>query len=127
VLASVSQREREVIGERTSEVLRHTARQGEHTGGEPPFGWRIDTTTARVEIRNGKERRIVLLAPHPDEQAVIARARELVAGGLSLRAIAARLAADGMVSRTGKSFVPCAVAKMLEAAPAPVAVDAAAE
>src|SRR6267142_2682368 len=41
VLASVSQWEREAIGERTSAAMQHKASQGQYTGGHPPFGWRL--------------------------------------------------------------------------------------
>ena len=41
VLASVSQWEREAIGERTATVMQHKARQGEYTGGQAPYGRRV--------------------------------------------------------------------------------------
>src|SRR5882672_9158542 len=43
VLASVSQWEREAIGERTSAAMKHKAGQGEYTGGDVPYGWRVAT------------------------------------------------------------------------------------
>ena len=52
------------------------------------------------------------------EQVTIARARELRAHGLSLRAVAARLAAQGRVSRTGRKFLAQQIARMLNQ-PAP--------
>jgi hypothetical protein len=45
------------------------------------------------------------------EQATIARARKLRSYGLSLRAVAARLAAEGHVSRTKKRFLAEQVAR----------------
>ncbi len=36
VLASVSQWEREAIGERTATAMQHKAKQGEYTGGQAP-------------------------------------------------------------------------------------------
>jgi len=100
VLASVSQWEREAIGERTSAVMRHKASQGEHTGGAPPYGWTVATDGVRLAI-------------HAQEQATTARARALRKQGLSLRAIAAKLAAEGRLSRTGTPFVACAISNML--------------
>ncbi|MGH7438394.1 MAG: recombinase family protein [Polyangiaceae bacterium] len=47
------------------------------------------------------------------EQATIARARELRAAGLSLRAVAATLASQGRVSRRGRRFLPAQIARML--------------
>src|SRR6266446_4692918 len=41
VLASVSQWEREAIGERTATVMQHKAKQGEYTGGWAPYGRRV--------------------------------------------------------------------------------------
>lgn len=86
VLASVSQWEREAIGERTSVAMQHKAACGEFTGGESPFGFRVE----------GEQ-----LAPIESEQHVIAGARRLRAAGLSLRAVARELDAAGMRSRTG--------------------------
>jgi site-specific DNA recombinase len=101
VLASVSQWEREAIGERTSAAMQHMRSQGEYTGGQAPYGYNLVAGE---------------LLPVPSEQVVIAEARELRAGGMSLRAVAAELAGRGWLSRTGKPFVPAAVANMLEAA-----------
>lgn len=74
MLATVSQWEREAIGERTSAAMAHLAAQGRYCGGGVPYGWRLADDGTLVE--------------HADEQAVIARARELRAAGHSLRAIA---------------------------------------
>src|SRR6266852_9949701 len=41
VLASVSQWEREAIGERTSAAMQYKASVGEYTGGRIPFGYRL--------------------------------------------------------------------------------------
>jgi hypothetical protein len=49
------------------------------------------------------------------ERATIARARDLRARGLSLRAVAAKLASEGRVSRRGRRFLPAQVARMLAA------------
>ena len=66
VLASVSQWEREAIGERTTDALRHKQAQGEYIGGEAPYGFRLEG---------------VELVPDGGEQAVIAEARKLHAAG----------------------------------------------
>lgn len=91
VLASVSQWEREAIGERTSAVMQFKASQGEYTGGKAPYG-------------------LVAVA---GEQAVVAAAREAKAAGLSLRAIARTLEARGFVTRAGKAFAPVQVARLV--------------
>ena len=41
VLASVSQWEREAIGERTSTAMRHMKAEGAYTGGRAPYGYRV--------------------------------------------------------------------------------------
>lgn len=91
VLASVSQWEREAIGERTATAMQHKAAAGEYTGGAVPYGFRLAPDGIHIEES----------AP---EQAVINEARELRASGLSLRATAAALAARGRVARNGRIF-----------------------
>jgi len=100
VLASVSQWEREAIGERTSAAMQHMQACGEYTGGEAPYGSAVIAGT---------------LSEVPAEQAVIAQARALRAQGLSLRAVAAELDRAGLRARTGKVFAPSQVARMVAA------------
>lgn len=99
VLASVSQWEREAIGERTSAALQHKAAQGEFTGGEPPFGFQ--TTD------DGK------LTPVEAEQAAITEAKRFREQGLSLRAVCRELHDRGFRSRVGRPFAPTQVARMV--------------
>lgn len=91
VLMSVSQWEREAIGERTSEVMQAMRQRGEYTGGRPPYGF---------ELRAGKLRRV------PAEQRAIALARRLRADGSTLRAIGAELERRGVLTRAGKPWGP---------------------
>lgn len=98
VLASVSQWEREAIGERTSMAMQYKASQGEYTGGGAPYGY-----------RNWKGRLVV----DPDEQQAVVLATELRKRGLSFRAIAADLEAHGYRTRSGKPFAPIQVSRML--------------
>jgi site-specific DNA recombinase len=98
VLASVSQWERETIGERTSSAMQHKASVGEYTGGEAPFGYVLEA---------GK------LLTLTSEQTVISDARRLHRDGLSLRAVARELTALGHRSRAGKAFAAAQVARML--------------
>src|SRR3954464_6105763 len=78
VLASVSQWEREAIGERTSAAMQHLVSLGEYTGGCVRYGFRLAADGEQLE-------------PHDAEQAVIDIARELRRSGLSLRQVAAEL------------------------------------
>jgi DNA invertase Pin-like site-specific DNA recombinase len=101
VLGAVSQWEREAIGERTAAAMRHMAAQGTYTGGKAPFGYRLG--------EGGR------LDAHEAEQAVIREARALRDDGLSLRAVASRLSAQGHRSRAGRDFAPVQVARMVAA------------
>ena len=96
VLMSVSQWEREAAGERTSAVMARMKERGEYTGGGTPFGWVL-----------GEEGALVM---HMPEQAIIQRAKELRALGMSLRAVAGTLP---MNPRNGKPFQPTQIARML--------------
>ena len=88
VLASVSQWEREAIGERTSAAMRHMQREGRYIGGGAPYGFRV--VDGRTVVDEG-------------EQEVIARARSLAAR-LSSARVARALADEGKLSRTGREF-----------------------
>ncbi len=101
VLASVSQWEREAIGERTSAAMQHKAACGEYTGGEAPYGYAI-----------GDDGNLVAIEP---EQKVIALARDLRAAGLSLRAVARELDALGFQSRAGRAFAAVQIQRMTAA------------
>jgi DNA invertase Pin-like site-specific DNA recombinase len=103
VLASVSQWEREAIGERTSNALRHKQSRGEYTGGDRPFGYRVE---------DGR------LVEDEAEQATIRRARELRAAGLPLRKIADSLHSQGLTSR---KLHPETVSRLLSSRRATVA------
>lgn len=91
VLMSVSQWEREVIGERTSAALQHKKANGEYTGGGIPYGYQLDA--------DGK-----MLLEDEAEQKVIRAVLEYREAGLSLRKVADRLEADGFTTRKGGKF-----------------------
>ncbi len=85
ILASVSQWEREAIGERTREALAHKKARGERVGGVP-FGFRVAPDGATLE-------------QDADEQEALALIRALRADGLSIRAIADELERRGVAAR----------------------------
>jgi site-specific DNA recombinase len=103
VLASVSQWEREAIGERTSDALQAKKARGERVG-TLPYGFRVGA--------GGK------LEADEAEQTVLTEVRELRATGLSHRAIVAKLAARGFVSRAGRPFAVASVHAMVRGAAA---------
>src|SRR5262249_32812089 len=102
VLASVSQWEREAIGERTSAAMQHKASVGEYCGGKPPFGFDV--------APDGDH-----LVENPAEQALLVTARRLRSGGHSFRAVARELSARGFKSRTGAPFSHMQVVRMVGA------------
>ena len=101
ILGSVSQWEREAIGERTSVAMRHMSANGEYVGGEAPYGYRVGEGGKLEEIG--------------EEQSVLAMARELRASGLSLRVVARRLDGLGFQARSGKPFAAQQISRMVAA------------
>jgi DNA invertase Pin-like site-specific DNA recombinase len=87
VMASVSQWEREAIGERTRDALRHKKALGQRVG-TVPFGQAVsvDGTT---------------LVSHPEEQRLLAIIRDSRRAGLTLQQIADELNAQGSRTRRG--------------------------
>jgi hypothetical protein len=69
----------------------------------------VSLAGARVVSASGE----VHLVLDRHEQATILRARRLRSCGLSFRAIAARLAAEGRINRKGRPFFAAQVARML--------------
>ena len=100
LLAVMAEFERDQISERTTAALQFKKSRGEKTGGPVPFGHDLADDGVR-------------LLDNDAEQAVIAEARQLKAGGLSLRKIAAELQRRGFVSRAGTMFQPAQVQRML--------------
>lgn len=90
IMASVSQWEREAIGERTRDVLRHKKANGERVG-VISFGFRL--------ADDG-----VHLIEDEQEQEILGRIRELRAAGFSLRDIADELNRQGFCTRRGTEW-----------------------
>jgi len=103
VMASVSQWEREAIGERTRDALGHKRAQGLRAGNVP-FGYSL--------ADDGQ----TLLACY-EEQEVLATIRNLRRGESSLRAIASELNARGLRTRSGAAWRHEYVANLLKFAP----------
>jgi len=97
VLASVSQWEREAIGERTSAVRQSMKANGLYCGGSVPYGQML----VSGELVN-----------NPNEQAIIARAKALKASGHSLRAIATKFSQEGLKTRKDTDFSHTLVSRM---------------
>jgi site-specific DNA recombinase len=97
IMATVSQWEREVIGERTSAALQHKIAQGQHVGS-PGLGYKM--TDGQLEEM-------------ADEQEVVRRVFELRACGMTLQAIAVRLNAEGVPTKRGGRWHPSTVTYIL--------------
>ena len=90
IMGAVSQWEREAIGERTRDALRHKRAQGERTGNVP-YGFRLAADGKHVE-------------PDSAEQAAVSAITELRTQGHSLRQIASTLNSDGHRTRRGTAW-----------------------
>ena len=103
ILTSVSQWEREAIGERTKMALRHLKANGRRYCNLPPYGYEY---TAKG------------LVPEIVEQATIAEIRRLQDKyQMSLRALARYLGNRGIYARNGRLFAPQTLARILKREP----------
>jgi site-specific DNA recombinase len=92
--------ERAIIKARITVALGHKKTRNERVSRHIPYGQQLSPDAVHLE-------------PHAAEQAVIAVARKLHAGGLSSRTIAARLAEQSLYSRKGTVFTPSAILAMV--------------
>ena len=97
MLAVLGEFERDLVSERTKAALAFKRSKGEKLGGSRPFGW---------EVVDGR------LVPLPEEQAALARARELHSERKTLRQIARMLESEG---RTLRLLHPQTISRMLKA------------
>lgn len=101
MLGSFAEFERGRIRERTREGLATVRRLGRKTGGSIPFGYSVDDENYLIE--------------QEDEQAVLKRARDLRAEGLSWRSAADKLNEEGFYRRERKSWTPSRLCDVLTA------------
>jgi DNA invertase Pin-like site-specific DNA recombinase len=102
IMVSVSQWEREAIGERTRDAMHHKRANGQRVGNIP-FGYRL-----AVDGR--------MLVEDAAEQDILARIRELKASGHTTREIADELNRQGYRTRRGTAWRFQYVADALKAA-----------
>lgn len=100
MLAVLAEFERDQIAERTTMGMAYKRSQGHRISRHIPYGQQLSADGLHLE-------------PHGAEQGVIAVAKELHTAGLSTRAIASRLAEQGMFSRMGTVFTPSAISGMV--------------
>ena len=82
ILSAVAEAERDRIRERIRDVKADQRKRQRYPGGIVPFGWQLGDDGALIE--------------DPNQQRAIQRTRELRRKGLSLRAVAAAIAAEGV-------------------------------
>src|SRR5712692_2813526 len=87
IMVSVSQWEREAIGERTRDAMRHKRAKGERVG-TLPYGAQVAADGVQLE-------------PDVLEQGILSRIRDLSAEGLTTRQVAAELNRQGLTTRRG--------------------------
>jgi site-specific DNA recombinase len=102
IMVSVSQWEREAIGERTRDAMRHKKAKLEFVGNAP-YGFRQAADKRHVE-------------PEPGEQAILERIHRLRKTGKSLRKIADQLNRLKIRTRQGSRWRHEYVARLLKAA-----------
>ena len=102
IMAAVSQWEREAIGERTRDALRHKRNKGERVGNIA-FGSRLAGDGQHLE-------------PDPAEQAALAEIRRLRGQGATLRGIAAHLNHRELTTRRGTPWRLESVARVINRA-----------
>ena len=104
IMGAVSQWEREAIGERTKDALRHKRGNGERIGNIQ-YGYRLSP--------DGRH-----LSPDPEEQAALQAIRKLREGGHSLRGIATALNEQGHRTRRRSQWRLESVARAIRKAAA---------
>src|SRR5450631_3109220 len=100
IMAAVSQWEREAIGERTRDAMRHKRSQGQRVGNIA-FGSRLAADGQHLE-------------PDPAEQAALAEIRRLRSQGTTMRGIAAALNHRDLRTRRGTAWRLESVARILK-------------
>ncbi len=110
IMATISQWEREAIGERTVAVLDHKRLRGEKLGGHAPYGYAVAEYPHPSKPAPAILRRLV---PCETEQVVVRLARKLASTGMSQRRIAAELFLRGLTSRASTPFSQTQVRHMV--------------
>jgi DNA invertase Pin-like site-specific DNA recombinase len=100
IMGAVSQWEREAIGERTRDALRHKRSNGERVGNIE-FGYRLSADRRHLE-------------PDLTEQAALAEIRNLRRQGQTLRGIAATMNSRGHRTRRGTQWRLESVARVIK-------------
>jgi DNA invertase Pin-like site-specific DNA recombinase len=101
VMGAVHQLDAATVAKRLRDGRKTKADRGGYAGGAPPYGYRAEGRA---------------LVPDPAEITVLARMRQWAGNGLSRRAIAARLNAEGVPTKRGGRWHPTTVSRALSEA-----------
>ena len=88
-----------MISEKTRDALARLRAKGRRVSRWAPYGFRFGPGGCLVR--------------EAEEQATLGEIAALSAGGLSLRAIAGRLAAEGITARNGRPFAPSTLSRLV--------------
>lgn len=91
---------RRLISEKTRDALARLRTQHRRVSGRLPYGYQLGPDGLHLEA-------------HAGEQVVLGLVATFAAGGLSLRRISARLAAAGILARSGRPFTASTLAPMV--------------
>ena len=121
IVDGAAQYERALIRARTKAALGIKKARGEKTGGGVRYGQRLKADGSHVLHEDGTRKCAPECAgckniePDEREAPVVELAKTLRAKGLSLSAVATRLAEVGCLSRTGKPFATMQISRMISA------------
>ena len=92
--------ESDLIGQKTRTGLEAAAAKGRHTGGKPPFGYRLDENKQLVIV--------------PEEEKIVKEIFNLYLSGLSMEQVASKINKMGKASRAGRNFTRFSVRDILD-------------
>jgi DNA invertase Pin-like site-specific DNA recombinase len=119
IVDGAAQYERAMIKARTKAALASKRTKGERISGPIPYGFALAADGTHPTDGQGRRRcsgeclGCLHLVPVEAEQAAIVRVDELAIAGRTLSSIAATLAEEGKVSRSGRAFLPEQISRML--------------
>jgi site-specific DNA recombinase len=108
VKAIIGAEQRRQVAKRTKLALHHIAGKGLRCGGTAPYGYK------RVALPSDSRNRPVTLEPDPEQARVVRRIFGLRAKGTSVRRIAHKLNAEGILTSTGRSWTATKINYMLD-------------
>lgn len=113
LMAAIAEMERNVIAERTSDALECKKRNGEKTGGDVPYGYKIKSY--KSVIKDGKTMKVPLLERHDEELETIKTIIAMRQQGCSYQMICMELEKQGLKTKSGNSiWQPITVSRIVK-------------